>query len=135
MISIQENKQSFLALKPKKSKLFIFMILIFFSLLILSIKIKVYDNYQSKGYVSCNNRCTLTTILTTDIDYNEIYISNKKKTLELESSLVKIDEEQYISYRELIFKLDDSYQDGEIVQVNFYYNKQRFIQKIKKLIF
>lgn len=135
MMDLQENKQSFLMLKPKKPVLLIFLLLIFLIIFILSVNIKVYDNYQSKGYISCNNRCTLTTILPTDIDYNEIYIHNKKVNLELDSSTIKIDQEQYISYRELIFYVDDSYQDEQIVSVTFYYNKQRFIKKIKNLVF
>ncbi len=135
MMNLQENKQSFLMLKPKKPILLIFLFLIFLSIVILFINVKVYDSYQSKGYISCNNRCTLTTILPTDIDYDEIYISNKKVNLELDSSTIKINKEQYVSYHELIFYIDDTYRDGQIISVTFYYNKQRFIQKIKNLVF
>lgn len=135
MNALLENKESLLNLKPKKLILLIIMTIIFLLLIIISTKTKVYDNYQTKGYVSCNNRCTLTTILPTDIGYEKMYLSNKKKDLELISSIVKVDEEQYVSYRELSFILDDTYQDGEIVKVNFYYNKQRLIKKIKDLLF
>jgi len=135
MIEIFNNKEAFLKIKPKNLLITIISILIIFGgLITVSIKIKVFDNYQTKGYVTCENVCYVTTMVPSNIDYDLVYFNNKKINYKLVNKDLKVDQDSFISYYELQF-LTNEFQDKEIVEINFYYNKQRIIKKIKEKMF
>ncbi len=48
---------------------------------------------------------------------------------------LKLDEENLISYFNLTIKPNLVLNNNEIINLNFYYNKQRIIRKIKEKIF
>lgn len=135
MNEMLDNKISFGYMRPKKPKIFWFIILLLILLIVLMIKVKVRDNYQTKGYVTCSDTCLITTYIPTNIDYQEIYLNNKKYNEKIVSQNLTVDKENIISYFELVLHSTNDFQDGEIIDVNFYYQKQRLIVKIKNLIF
>lgn len=136
MLDIFNNKISFLRLKPQKIFILIlFFLIIFISLIIFMIKNSIYDNYQTKGYVTCEENCTIVTAIPSNIDYNMIYLNDFKINYEIISKELKVDEENFISYYEMEISCDRKLNDKEIVKLNFYYNKQRIIQKIKAKMF
>jgi len=121
MLEIFNNKEAFLRIKPKNLLVIIMLILlVLIGLVIMSLKLKVYDNYQTKGYVTCNDKCFLVTMIPSNINYDIIYFNNK----EIDYKLVNKD-----------LKVIDDFEDKEIISINFYYNKQRLINKIKTKMF
>lgn len=135
MMNILENKYAFTNLKPKKPIILIVLLLLSILIFILLFKIKVYDNYQTKGYVSCNNSCTIKAFIPTDINYKEIAVNNKKVNYQVMSSEIKVDEQNLISYLELSIKVEAKVKEEEIVNLNFYYQKQRLITKLRNFMF
>lgn len=136
MLEIYNNKKSFQNLKPKNLWLLALLIFItILSLIIISIKVKTYDNYLVKGYVKCNEICYVITLVPTSLDIENLKINNKKVNYEILNSEIKLDEENMISYNEITLKPNIKLQDKEILNLNFYYHKQRIITKIKNKIF
>ena len=136
MIDVYNNKEAFIKLKPKGLfMIFIFLTLILLVLFISSFKIKMYDNYQTKGYVNNTGVKEITTFIPTNINIEKIQINNKVIDYKIIEKEVILDEENYISYLKIVFKTDTSYEDKSIVDLNIYYNKQRIIEKIKEKMF
>lgn len=134
MVDILNNKESFLRTKPHMLCLILIILLSFIILLVLSIKIKVYDNYETKGIYTCNNECYLEVVVPSNIFYQEIEVNKKLVSFKVLSEDLEIDKDNMISYIKLKLDLDSTFKEQEIVDVNFYYNKQRIITKIKEKI-
>lgn len=135
MLEIFNNKEAFLKIKPKNLLIITILILIVIvSLIIVSIKVEIYDNYQTKGYVTCSDKCFLITMIPSNIDYDVVYFNDKKIDYKLINKDLKVDENNFISYYELEFLVNE-FEDKEIVAINFYYHKQRIINKIKEKMF
>ena len=98
----------------------------------LLISIKIYDNYQSKGYVENG---LITSIIPSSLNFEEIYLNNKKVNYEIIEEIVKVDKETINSYKEITFKCSHNFKENEIINITFYYNKQRIITKLKNKIF
>ncbi len=135
-LDIYNNKTSFISLKPRKFLGLIILITIILSYIIyLLITTKVYDNYQTKGYITCNETCVLITYIPPEINYNKIYFNNKLYTYEILDNEIILDKETITSYRKLTLKVSKTFLNNEIVNLNFYYHKQRIITKIKEKMF
>jgi len=136
MSDIYNNKEAFIKLKPKGLfTVFIFLTIILFALFISTFKIKIYDNYQARGYVNNDGITLITTFIPTNINVEKIQINNKNIDYEIIENEVIIDEENYLSYLKVVLKTDTSYENKSIVSINFYYNKQRLKEKIKEKMF
>ena len=136
MIEMFNNKNAFLRLKPYNLIFIVIIFSILFSALIsFIIKNDTYDNYQTKGYVACDNECITMVLLPSNIDFDMIYFNNKKINYKMISKELKVDQENFISYYEIKFTTEEDFQDQEILEFNFYYNKQRIIKKIVEKIF
>ena len=92
MDNTYENKNSLTQQKPQSFIRIIFIILTLLLLLIsyLLISIKIYDNYQSKGYVENG---LITSIIPSSLNFEEIYLNNKKVNYEIIEEIVKVDKE------------------------------------------
>lgn len=137
MLDLFNNKVAFLKSKPKISfYIIIFILLLFLGLIYYTYKKEIYDTYQTKGIVNCEDTCEIITAIPTNIiDFKEIMLNNNYLSYDLISKNLKVDETNYISYYELVLRTPLSLADGEIVDLNFYYNKQRIITKIKEKMF
>ncbi len=136
MLDLFNNKTAFLRMKPKMG--FTVVILIFFILLYLIIYIstkEIYDHYQTKGIVNCQNTCTIKTLLPSNFNFEQIALNNKYLDYTIISKELIVDEENYQTYFELTLSTEEDLTNNEIVDLNFYYNKQRLIVKIKEKMF
>ncbi len=134
MNNIFENKYSFKHLLPINIILVIIIICTLLLLLLsyFLIKIKIYDHYQTKGYVENG---LITTIIPSSLNFEKIYLDNKEVNYEITNEIVKVDKETMTSYKEITFKCLHNFKDNEIITITFYYNKQRIITKLKNRMF
>ena len=137
MINIYNNKEAFKNIKPfKYFYVLIFIIILLFIIFILMYKTKIYDNYEAKSYVTCEATCNLTVLYPSNITYDFIKFNNKNLEYQKDNEEIVIDENNLISYKKLSLTLNKNYfQDKEIITINFYYHKQRIINKLLKLLF
>ena len=136
MLDLFNNKTAFLKKQPKIGlSLTIFLLLILFFLLIYMCKKEIYDSYQTRGIVSCNEICTITTAIPSNLNFEQIALNNKNLSYEVTSKELKVDTENYTSYYEITLSTHETLLDSEIVDLNFYYNKQKIITKIKEKMF
>lgn len=136
MLDLFNNKVAFLKKKPKMG--FIAVVLVFIVLLILLYYIctvKVYDQYQTKGLVTCTSTCTITVLIPSELSYDEIRLNNKYFDFEVMGKELQVDEENLVSYFKLTLSTTASLTNNEIVNLSFYYNKQRIVTKIKEKMF
>ena len=134
MINIYNNKESFLREKPHLFEIIVFfLILLIISIILLLYKIKIYDNYQTKGYTLEGN--IVTTVIPSNLTFSKIYLNNKNVKYKVLDEKISIDEEKMVSYKTLTIQFQENLKANLIVDLNFYYNKQRIISKIKEKMF
>ncbi len=136
MLELFNNKTAFLKKEPKIGFLvvIVFLILLLFLLLYICKK-EIYDSYQTKGFVTCDQLCNILVVIPSDLNFDKIAQNGKYLNYEITSKELKIDEENIQTYYELTLSTDESLSNNEIVILNFYYNKQRIITKIKEKMF
>ena len=136
MENLFQNKQAFLRKKPKNlflvSIMFILLLLI---VLVISLKVEVYDHYLTRGYVNCSENCKIIVAIPTNIDIQKIKFNKKYIKPNILSKTIEIDKENVISYYLYTFTNIYGLEDKEIVELNFCYNKQRLLKKIINSIF
>lgn len=136
MFDIYNNKTSFIRLKPRKFLgLIIPLLIILLIIIYLLITTKIYDNYPTKGYITCSDKCILTTYIPSNIDYNNIYFNNKHYKSKIVTNEIVMEENSITTYRKLQLEVSHNYLNNEIINLNFYYHKQRIIVKIFQKIF
>lgn len=136
MLDLYNNKYAFLKKKPSIGfAAVIILILILLWLLIYMCKKEIYDTYQAKGIVTCSTTCQITTAIPSNIDFEQIMLNNKNLDYEFVSKELKVDEEAFASYYEITLSTKESFENNEIVNLNFYYNKEKIITKIKEKMF
>ena len=136
MTSIYNNKEAFIKIKPKKiGYLVIMFVLLFISVIVWMSLNFTYNHIETKGIANCDLSCFITVAIPSNISYEKIILNNKKINYEEINKELKVDKDNYISYNEITLKTDLKLQDSEIVNLSFYYNKQRIIKKIFKMMF
>lgn len=108
---------------------------LFFIILCLSFFLQTYTSYYVRGIyqdyliieVPIENSDAVNKGEYLVID-DKIYSYKIAKTSELKNS-------NYINYQEYYINIDQIFRENEIVEITFYYNKQRMIQKIIDIIF
>jgi hypothetical protein len=136
MFEIYNNKIAFLNKKPKQVKYLLIIILIILLVGIFMItKTKIYSNYRTKGYVLCEETCEIITMIPTNISYDKLTINNELLDLSIINREVVIDETSMESYYKIYFQSTDKYLNQEILDINFYYDKESLFTKIKEKLF
>lgn len=136
MLDLYNNKQAFLRLRPKIGFIIVLIMLVMLlSLLIYICQKEIYDHYQTKGIATCHDSCIITTAIPSNLDFEQITLNNNYLNYEIKNKELKIDEENYQTYYELTLSTSLSLENNEIVDLNFYYHKQRIITKIKNKMF
>lgn len=134
MENLYQNKYAFLAKKPKNLFLvIIFLVIFLIFILVVSLKVKVYDHYLTRGYVDCSDTCKLIVTVPTSINIEKVKIKNKYIKLNTLSKNIELDKERVISY--YLYTFDYGVIDKEIIELNFCYNKQRILKKFIDSIF
>ena len=125
----------------KKYSIKLFLVIMIFILIILSIYIakqKIMDVYKTEGYV-LNSQI----IINIPIEYSDtlnnleyIKVNNYKYYLnELNISEILFDEKNLIYYQQITIESKDTLNDNMLISVVFYGNEETVLQKIKKLLF
>ncbi len=134
MINIYNNKESFLREKPHFLEVIVFfLILLIGGIIVLLYEIKIYDNYQTKGYTLNDN--IITTVIPSNLTFSKIYLNNKEIKYEIIEEKISIDEEKMVSYKTLTLKINQNLKANQIIDLNLYYNKQRIISKLQEKMF
>ena len=136
MLDLFNNKNAFLKIQPKLGfYIVVIMIIILLGILIYICQKDVYDHYQTKGIVSCTTICTIKTAIPSNLNFEQISLNNQYLNYENINRELVVDEENYQTYYELTITTNQKLTNNEIVDLNFYYNKQRIIIKIKDKMF
>lgn len=91
MVDIFNNKESFRMKNPNKLWIvLIISIAIFIILITLIYKLQVYDNYQTKGHVICEDTCKVKTYIPTNIKVDKISLNNKNLKYEVLSQQLQL---------------------------------------------
>ncbi len=120
----------------KKILIVVFGIIIIFLLLL---NMNFYDVYNTKGYITNNNL-----ILNIPYNYSDtiangkyLKINNIKYNLKIITvNSPSVDINSNLIYQEIMVKLDENliYNDNTVLNVSIYYNKEKLLDKIKKLL-
>ncbi len=132
-------KQSYVSLYQipyKKHILAIFLIIIFISSMVISFRLKAYSSFKTYGVFIDNH-------LYVDIPIDNSDAVNKGTYLKIDDYKYdfKIEEisdlqvEGSINYQTYSLKIMKEYQNNQVVEITFYYDKQRIIRKIIDIIF
>ena len=137
MLDLSDNKVAFLGKRPKLGFIVVMIILVILIMFLIYIcGNETYDNYQTKGIVSCDGSCVIKTAIPSNLDnFEQIALNNKMINYEIVSRELVVDEDNYQTYYEISFETDKTLTNNEVVSLNFYYNKQRIITKIKEKMF
>ena len=136
MLDLFNNKTAFLKKEPKLGfSVFIFLVMILLFLLFYVSSKEIYDTYQTRGIISCTNTCSVTTVIPSNLNFEQIALNNKKLDYQIINKELKVDEENIETYYELTLSIKEPLTNNEIVNLIFYYNKQRIITKIKEKMF
>lgn len=120
----------------KKILIVVFGIIIIFLLLL---NMNFYGVYNTKGYITNNNL-----ILNIPYNYSDtiangkyLKINNIKYNLKIITvNSPSVDINSNLIYQEIVVKLDENliYNDNTVLNVSIYYNKEKLLDKIKKLL-
>ncbi len=132
MVDIYNNKIAFLRLKPKK----LFLLSIFlgvFLIIILFImqSCKAYKHYLTRGYVVCSKECFIVSFVPSNIQFERITMNGKEIDYTIQDKILQIKEDEMLSYYKITFSCNEELLDKEIVELNFFYDKQSILNKFE----
>ena len=125
-----------LNIKYKNVSFMIVILTISIIALILSCFLSTYDKYTVSGIWENNSIAINLPINNSDAVINGkfIKIDNKNYSYNIKS-ISKLQEYNFINYQTYMINISQDFIDNQVLNITFYYNKQRIIQKIIKLIF
>ena len=135
------NKEYLMFIKPKTSLSYTLILFLISIIIILPLTIKTYDVYNTKGYITCEEKCHIyinTNLTDTNKFINISYLKLDNQIITPSNTSVsdiKIDEESKSNYQVIdyeVARLDgvlNIYQD-----VYIYTNYEKIIQKIIRFI-
>ena len=124
--------------KPKEKNLKDFLIIILLiGVIVLSIRMKVYEIKEIVAIYSCEEKC----LLSFPLNYQELEIINNQTRIKYQDEFLNIETynkgEPYldngIAYEDIEIETNIE-TDNKIVKLKIYYNKERIIKKISKII-
>lgn len=103
---------------------------------IISLQIKTYSSYKTYGIYLDNHLYVDIPLDNSDVvtKGNYIKIDNHKYDLNIEE-ISDLQVNGVINYQTYSLNIAKKFKDNEVVEVTFYYNKQRIMQKIIHIIF
>ena len=120
----------------KKHVLLIFLFIIIITSFVISFNTKAYSSYKTYGIYLDNHLYVDIPIDNSDAVKKGIYlkIDDEKYDIEIEE-ISDLQVEGNINYQTYSLKSFTEYKNNQVVEITFYYNKQRIIKKIINLIF
>lgn len=131
------NYEELLNIPYKPWKLFITMTIIIIICGLIIINIEIYDVYNTYAYYKEGNIVLNIPINYSDTILNGEYfkIDDEKSDLEvLYVSDILIDTDTLVNYQEVIIASSKNYPKNLIINISIYYNKEKVLDKIKKLL-
>lgn len=131
------NYEELLNIPYKPWKLFITMTIIIIICGLIIINIEIYDVYNTYAYYKEGNIVLNIPINYSDTILNGEYfkIDDEKSDLEvLYVSDILIDTDTLVNYQEIIIASSKNYPENLIINISIYYNKEKVLDKIKKLL-
>ena len=131
------NYRDLLNIKYSIKYYFLLLILLFILLFIFISNKKIMDVYQTIGYVKDNNiliNIPISNTMLSSLD-NVTIEDNKYYKNDLVVSDILLDEINLINYQEIEIGLNNDIDDNLVVPVTIYYNEEKVLTKIKKLLF
>ena len=131
------NYEELLNIPYKPWKLFITMTIIIIICGLIIINIEIYDVYNTYAYYKEGN-----IVLNIPINYSDTILNGKyfkiddeKVDLEvLYVSDILINTDTLVNYQEIIVASKNDYPENLIINISIYYNKEKVLDKIKKLL-
>ena len=133
---MQYNYASLNYLTYKEHVLLIFWFIIIITSFVISFNTKAYSSYKTYGIYLDNHLYVDIPIDNSDAVKKGIYlkIDDQKYDIEIEE-ISDLQVEGNINYQTYSLKSFTEYKNNQVVEITFYYNKQRMIKKIINLIF
>lgn len=134
--NIIKTYESLINIKVRRGKFIFLSILIVLSMIIVSYFIKGFDTYNTYGVSDGQDIYIDIPIRYSKAVKNNSYIKidGKKDNLSV-LDISQLQQMGQINYQTYHIDVKESFEVNEVVEVTFYYNKQRIIKKIIKLIF
>ena len=131
------NYEELLNIPYKPRQLLITMTIIIIICGLIIINIEIYDVYNTYAYYKEGNIVLNIPINYSDTILNGEYfkIDDEKSDLEvLYVSDILIDTDTLVNYQEVIVASSKNYPENLIINISIYYNKEKVLDKIKKLL-
>ncbi len=115
---------------------FIIVTIIVLIISIFLLNIKVYNAFNTKGYIKNNKLVINIPIENSNIIINGKYlkIDNKKYNYEIEN-ISEILLSNNINYQEVILNIENDFKENTIIDVTIYYDLEKVATKIKRIIY
>lgn len=137
----QNNYESLIKLKPKHFPFILLFSIFIGGVLIWSNNINTYDILNTKGFVECDNFCTITSTISLENtqklnDINYISFMNKiYDNLNYSFSDILYDDESKVNYQILTITINDNLNTKALHDLKIYYNQDRLLKKIVTMLF
>ena len=124
-----------LRIKYKKPINIVIVVIVIFIIVTLLLNKKIYDVYNTYGVISNNNL-----IVNIPINYSDTIVNGTKIKIEndyYDLNIISISNllvGEGINYQEVRLKIEDEYQENMILKITIYYNKEKVLKKLMKLI-
>ena len=131
------NYEELLNIPYKPWKLFITMTIIIIICGLIIINIEIYDVYNTYAYYKEGN-----IVLNIPINYSDTILNGEYFKIDAEKSDLEvlyvsdilIDTDTLVNYQEVIVASSKNYPENLIINISIYYNKEKVLDKIKKLL-
>ena len=117
-------------------QVFIILVIIALIMSLYTLKIEVYDVYNTKGYIKNSNL-----IINIPIDYSDtiingeyLVINDEKYNFEVKN-ISDVLLSNNVNYQEVVLEIDSDIPENSIVDTMIYHDKEKVAAKIKELIF
>lgn len=131
------NYEELLNVPYKTGKIFIIITIFIIVGILVILNVEIYDVYNTYAYYREGNMVLNIPINYSDTILNGKYfkIDDEKVDLEvLYVSDILINTDTLVNYQEIIVASKNDYPENLIININIYYNKEKVLDKIKKLL-
>jgi len=129
------NYVALLSIKYKTSILSLIICIIFLITLGLSIFLQTYTSYSVRGIYQ-DYLIVSVPISNSDAVNNGNYLMiDKQRYYYKVKKISELKNLNYINYQDYYIEINKTFKENEVVEITFYYKKQRIIQKILNFIF
>jgi hypothetical protein len=111
---------------------------VFIIVLVYILNLNMYESFNTYGYVQDELLNIKISIQAPDMLTNLKYIkigSNNYKVEIKEISDMLLDEENFINYQIVKFKIDEKLNDNQVFKIGIFYNEEKVYKKILKMLF